>query len=100
MLAPAELEALLTSLAVAARALTVALPLAIVAAWLLARPATPGRFLHNAVVPAPMVLPPASFMQTPAGKAMKDDLSPSLVACPAQECAPAAQSFLAAAAKS
>jgi molybdate transport system permease protein len=58
MLAPAELEALLTSLAVAARALTFALPLAVAAAWLLARPATPGRFLLNAMVHAPMVLPP------------------------------------------
>ena len=61
MLAPAELEALLTSLAVAARALTVALPLAIVAAWLLALPATPGRFLLNAVVHAPMVRPVVGY---------------------------------------
>ena len=58
MLAPAELQALLTSLAVAARALAFALPLAVAAAWLLARPSTPGRFLLNAVVHAPMVLPP------------------------------------------
>ena len=58
MLAPVEVQALLTSLAVAARALAFALPLAVCAAWLLARPRTPGRFLLNAVVHAPMVLPP------------------------------------------
>src|SRR5262249_23044721 len=41
-----------------------------------------------------VVLPPERRAQTPAGSAMKEDLSPSLVACPAQEWAPAAQSFL------
>jgi molybdate transport system permease protein len=58
MLGPAEVQALLTSLAVAARALTFALPLAVAAAWLLARPSTPARFALNAMVHAPMVLPP------------------------------------------
>lgn len=58
MLSAAEVQALLTSLAVAARALVFALPLAAGAAWLLARPATPARLLLNAVVHAPMVLPP------------------------------------------
>src|SRR5258705_7897425 len=40
------------------------------------------------------VLPPSRRAHSPAGTAMKDDLSPSLVDWPAQECVPAAQSFL------
>lgn len=54
----AELQALLTSLAVAARAILFALPLAILVAWLLTRPRTPGRFVLNALAHAPLVLPP------------------------------------------
>ena len=55
---PSELQALLTSLAVAGRAMLWALPLAVLVAWLLSRPRTPGRFLLNALAHAPLVLPP------------------------------------------
>ena len=58
MLGPAELQALLTSLAVAGRAIAFALPLAVIVAWLLSRPSTPGRFVLNALAHAPLVLPP------------------------------------------
>lgn len=58
MLDAVELQALLTSLAVAGRAMAVALPLAVLAAWLLARPRLPGRLALNALAHAPMVLPP------------------------------------------
>jgi molybdate transport system permease protein len=57
-LTPEEWQALLTSLAVAGRALVVALPLAAVVAWMLARPRLPGRFALNALAHAPLVLPP------------------------------------------
>jgi molybdate transport system permease protein len=57
-LTPDEWLALLTSLVVAARALVVALPLAVVAAWALARPRLHGRFVLNALAHAPLVLPP------------------------------------------
>jgi molybdate transport system permease protein len=53
-----EWQALLTSLAVAGRALTFALPLAVATAWLLTRPRLPGRFVLNALAHAPLVLPP------------------------------------------
>jgi molybdate transport system permease protein len=53
-----EAEALWTSLLVAVRALVFALPLAVLTAWLLARPRLPGRFLLNALAHAPLVLPP------------------------------------------
>ena len=58
MLEASELQALLTSLAVAGRAILWALPLAVLVAWLLSRPRTPGRFLLNALAHAPLVLPP------------------------------------------
>lgn len=58
MLGAAELQALVTSLAVAGRAILFALPLAVLTAWLLSRPRTPGRFLLNALAHAPLVLPP------------------------------------------
>jgi molybdate transport system permease protein len=58
MLGAAELQALLTSLAVAGRAIAFALPLAIAVAWLLSRPSTPGRFVLNALAHVPLVLPP------------------------------------------
>jgi molybdate transport system permease protein len=54
----AELQAVLTSLAVAGRAMLFALPLAILVAWLLSRPRWPGRFALNALAHVPMVLPP------------------------------------------
>jgi len=58
MLTPAEVQALVTSLLVAGRATVFALPLAILVAWLLSRPRTPGRFVLNALAHAPLVLPP------------------------------------------
>lgn len=58
MLTGAEVQALVTSLLVAGRATAFALPLAILIAWLLARPKTPGRFALNALAHAPLVLPP------------------------------------------
>jgi molybdate transport system permease protein len=57
-LTPDEWQALLTSLAVASRALVVALPLAILTAWMLSRPHLPGRLVLNALAHAPLVLPP------------------------------------------
>jgi molybdate transport system permease protein len=54
----AELQAVLTSLAVAGRAMLFALPLAILVAWPLSRPRWRGRFVLNALAHVPMVLPP------------------------------------------
>jgi molybdate transport system permease protein len=51
-------SALVVSLVVAFRAVAVALPLALATAWLLERVRFPGRWLVNALVHAPMVLPP------------------------------------------
>jgi molybdate transport system permease protein len=58
MMTGAELQALVTSLVVAGRATLFALPLAVLAAFFLARPRTPGRFALNALAHAPLVLPP------------------------------------------
>jgi molybdate transport system permease protein len=58
MLQPTEVQALLTSLSVAGRAVACFLPLAILVAWLLARGRTPGHFILNALAHAPLVLPP------------------------------------------
>jgi molybdate transport system permease protein len=58
MLSGPEVQALVTSLLVAGRATVFALPLAVLVAWLLARPRTPGRLLLNALAHAPLVLPP------------------------------------------
>jgi len=58
MLGASELQALVTSLAVAGRAILWALPLAVLVAWRLSRPRTPGHFLLNALAHAPLVLPP------------------------------------------
>jgi len=58
MLEASELQALLTSLAVAGRAILWALPLAVLVAWRLSRPRTAGHFLLNALAHAPLVLPP------------------------------------------
>src|SRR5207245_6502369 len=44
-----------------------------------------------------VVLPPWILEQSPAGSSTKDFVSRAFVACPAQECAPSAQSFFAAA---
>jgi molybdate transport system permease protein len=58
MLGASELQALLTSLAVAGRAMLWTLPLSVLVAWLLSRRPWPGRFALNALAHAPMVLPP------------------------------------------
>lgn len=57
-LQPAEWQALLLTLKVAAVALAVALPAAICVAYLLARSRFPGHGLVNALVHMPLVLPP------------------------------------------
>ena len=58
MLSPAEVQALVTSLLVASRATVFAMPFAVLVAWLLARPRTPGHAILNALAHAPLVLPP------------------------------------------
>ena len=55
---PAELQALATSLVVGGRAVAFALPLALIAALGLSRGRFPGRSALDAVVHAPLVLPP------------------------------------------
>lgn len=57
-LTPFEIEALLLSLKVAAASLVVTLPLGLALAWLLARTNLPGRWLLEAMVNLPLVLPP------------------------------------------
>ncbi len=58
MLTPAELEALRLSLQVALTAVAISLPLAVLAAWLLARHDFPGKTLFDALVHLPLVMPP------------------------------------------
>ena len=58
MLTPDEWEAVWLTLAVAARAVSLGLPVAILTAWVLTRYRFPGRALVSAVVHLPMVLPP------------------------------------------
>lgn len=58
MLSPAELEALLLSLRISSVAVLCALPFAIAAATLLARPAFRGKLLLDGIVHLPLVLPP------------------------------------------
>jgi molybdate transport system permease protein len=58
MLTAAEWQAVGASLVVGTRAVAIGLPLALGAAWLLARKRFPGRTLFDAVVHAPLVLPP------------------------------------------
>jgi molybdate transport system permease protein len=57
-LTPDEWQAVRLTLAVAARAVGVGLPLAIVMAWILSRLRFPGRSLLNALVHLPLALPP------------------------------------------
>ena len=57
-LSPAEIDALMLSLKIAAVAVTGALPLAIAAACLLTFGRFPGRFLIDAIVHLPLILPP------------------------------------------
>lgn len=58
MLSAGEVEILATSLGVALRAVVVSLPVAVAAAWLLARPSFPGKSVVDALVHLPLVLPP------------------------------------------
>ena len=58
MLSELEWTALAASLVVGARAVAVGLPLAVATAWLLARGRFPGLALLDALVHAPLVLPP------------------------------------------
>jgi molybdate transport system permease protein len=58
MLTAAELDALRLSLQVALVAVAASLPLAILAAWVLARLSFPGKSLVDAMVHLPLVLPP------------------------------------------
>ena len=55
---PAELEILLTSLAVAARAVFWSLPLALLVAFLLSRPRLPGKLALDGLTHLPLILPP------------------------------------------
>ena len=57
-LSPEEWQAVRLSLSVAARSVALGLPLAVLAAWLLARRRFPGRALLDAVVHLPLVMPP------------------------------------------
>ena len=58
MLSEAELEALWLSLVVATRSVAFSLPLAMVAAWILARGRFPGKTVFDGLVHLPLVLPP------------------------------------------
>jgi len=58
MLSAAAWQALSASLVVGARAVAIGLPIALGVAWLLVRKRFPGRTLLDAVVHAPLVLPP------------------------------------------
>lgn len=58
MLTPEQWEAVRLSLDVAGRAVLLALPVAVTAAWLLTRHRLPGRWLLDALVHLPLVLPP------------------------------------------
>lgn len=58
MFTPAEIEALFLSLTVGLRAVLFGLPLAVLVAYALVRWKFPGRFLLDAIVHAPLVLPP------------------------------------------
>ena len=58
MLTPEETQALRLSLEVAARSVLLTLPFAIAVAWLLTRRRFHGRFLLDALVHLPLVLPP------------------------------------------
>ena len=60
LLGQPELEALRLSLVVATRSVLFSLPLAVLAAWVLARARLPGRWLFDAFVHLPLVLPPVA----------------------------------------
>ncbi len=58
LLGPDDWQAVRLTLAVAARAVGVGLPVAVATAWVLSRTRFPGRWLVNAIVHLPMVVPP------------------------------------------
>ena len=58
LLSPEEWDAVRLSLLVAARSVLIGLPPAVLMAWLLARGRFPGRWLLDALVHLPLVLPP------------------------------------------
>jgi molybdate transport system permease protein len=60
MFTDTEIEALRLSLSVATRSMLCSLPVAIAVAWLLARGRFPGRTLLDALVHAPLVVPPVA----------------------------------------
>ena len=60
MISADDVSAILLSLRVAVTATLAGLPLAILAAWLLARPRLPGRAVLDGVVHLPLVLPPVA----------------------------------------
>jgi molybdate transport system permease protein len=60
-LSPAELDALRLSLEVAARSVLFSLPFAVIIAWLLTRGRFAGRWLLDAFVHLPLVLPPVAI---------------------------------------
>ncbi len=61
MLTPLEAEALALSLRVATFTVLAGLPLAVAAAWLLARRGFPGKALLNALIHVPLVVPPVAI---------------------------------------
>ena len=88
ILAPAELEALALSLDIAARATGFGMVAAVAAAWLLARHRFPGRSLLDAMLHAPLILPPVVIgfvllllfgTQGPIGRWLDADLGIQLV---------------------
>lgn len=87
-LSGSEWLAVATSLQVAARALAFTLPLALLLAWLLSRYRFPGRALFDALVHAPLVLPPVVVgylllltfgVQAPLGRWLDEALGLRLV---------------------
>ncbi len=88
MLTEAEWTALAASLTVGARAVAIGLPLAVATAWVLARGRFPGRTLLDALVHAPLVLPPVVVgylllltfgVQGPVGRWLESALGTRLV---------------------
>jgi molybdate transport system permease protein len=88
LLSLAEWQAVRLSLLIAATAVAASLPLAIVAAWLLAKPRFRGQFVLETLVNLPLVLPPvvtgyllllAFGRQSPVGAFLEHRLSVRLI---------------------
>jgi molybdate transport system permease protein len=88
MLSAIELEALLLSLKVGLASTALCLPFALAVSWLLSRTRMPGRALLDAVVHAPLVLPPVVIgylllislgTRAPLGAWLKDTLGVQLI---------------------